>query len=53
MVLTKNVYAHSDATNANPSDVVAIDILLEADTTMLKHAEANNRLVTTKTTSTS
>jgi hypothetical protein len=42
MVLTKNIYAQSDATNANPSDVVAIDILLEPDATMLKHAEANN-----------
>jgi hypothetical protein len=42
MVLTENVYAESDATNANRSDVVAIDILLEPDATMLKHAEANN-----------
>jgi len=42
IVLAKNVYAQSGGTSANPGDVIAIDILLEPDATMLKHAEANN-----------
>ena len=42
IVLAKNVYAQSGGTSASPGDVIAIDILLEPDATMLKHAEANN-----------
>jgi hypothetical protein len=42
IVLGENVCAQAGATSASPSDVIAIDILLEPDATMLKHAEANN-----------
>ena len=42
IVLAKNVYAQSGGTSASPGDVIAIDILLEPDATMLQHAEANN-----------
>jgi hypothetical protein len=42
MLLAKNVCAQPGATNASPNDVIAIDILLEPDATMLQHAAANN-----------
>jgi hypothetical protein len=42
LLVPGSVYAQSGATSTSPSDVIAIDILLEPDATMLKHAEANN-----------
>src|SRR5207253_2686668 len=42
IVLAKNVYAQSGAAGASPGDVIAIDILLEPDTTMLQHCQVNN-----------
>jgi len=42
IVLAKNVYAQSVKISASPGHVIAIDILLEPDATMLKHAVANN-----------
>jgi hypothetical protein len=42
IALGKNVCAQSGATSASPSDVIAIDILLKPDATMLQHAAASN-----------
>ena len=42
IVLAKNVYAQSGAAGASPGDVIAIDILLEPDATMLQHCQVNN-----------
>jgi hypothetical protein len=42
IVLGKSVYAESGASSASPSDIIAIDILLEPDATMLRAAAANN-----------
>jgi hypothetical protein len=42
LIALGNVYAQPAATSASPSDVIAIDILLEPDATMLQHAAANN-----------
>jgi hypothetical protein len=38
----RNVSAQSASSSANQTAITAIDILLEPDITMLKHAEANN-----------
>jgi hypothetical protein len=42
LLVPGSVYAQSGTTSASPSDVIAIDILLEPDAAMLKHAAANN-----------
>ena len=42
LLLGRNVHAQSISTNANPSDITAIDILLEPDAVMLQHAADNN-----------
>ena len=42
LLVPGRVYAQPGATSPSPGDVIAIDILLEPDTTMLKHAEASN-----------
>jgi len=42
ILLGQNLHAQSVSTSASPSDVTAIDILLQPDAAMLKHAEANN-----------
>ena len=42
ILLGQNLHAQCGSTGAGPSDVTAIDILLQPDAAMLKHAEANN-----------
>src|SRR5664280_1563725 len=41
-MLGRNVYAQAPAPGSDRTSVTAIDILLEPDTTMLQHSEANN-----------
>jgi hypothetical protein len=42
VMLARNIHAQSASPATDQSAVTAIDILLERDATMLKHAEANN-----------
>jgi len=42
IVLGRNVHAQPASTSASPSDIIAIDILLEPDAVMLQHAADNN-----------
>jgi hypothetical protein len=42
VLLAESVHAQPASSSASPNDITAIDILLEPDATMLKHAAANN-----------